>query len=100
MLRFASFLDIAWFRCNIAMIPSTSTKRGFGECPQCKGTYSTRWKPANCHGCVFFLGVSKEPATKKPKSCCPAAVVVIATEEMSIFSAKTSTCDDRCFDVK
>ena len=28
---FASFLDIARFRCNIAMISSTSTKRGFGE---------------------------------------------------------------------
>ena len=41
-----------------------------------------------------------EPATKKPKSCCPAAVVVIATEEMSIFSAKTSTHDDRCFVMK
>ena len=82
------------------MIPSSCTKRGFGECPQCKGTYSTRWKPANCHGCGFFLGGSKEPATKKPKSCCPAAVVVIATEEMSIFSAKTSTRDDRCFVMK
>ena len=100
LLRFASFLVIAWLRWNIAMIPSTCTKRGFGECPQCKSTYSTRWKPANCHACGFFLGGSKEPATKKPKSCCPAAVVVIATEEMSIFSTKTSTRDDRCFVMK
>ena len=97
---FASFLDIARFRCNIAMISSTSTKRGFGECPQCKSSYSTRWKPANCQGCGFFLGGSKEPASKKPKSCCPDAVVVTATKEMSIFSTKTSTRDDRCFVMK
>ena len=97
---FASFLVIAWLRCNIAMISSTSTKRGFGECPHCKNTYSTRWKPANCQACGFHLGGSKEPATKKPKSCCPGAVVVVATKEMSIFSAKTSTRDDRCFVLK
>ena len=81
------------------MLPSTCTKRGFGECPQCKSTYSTHWKPANYEVCGFFLGGSKEPATKKQKSCCSAAVVVIATE-MSIFSAKTSTRDDRCFVMK
>ena len=93
LLRFASF----WFPCNTGMIPSTSKKRGFGECPPWKSTYSTRWKPVNCHGCGFFLGESKEPETKKPKSCCPAVIVVIATEEMSIFSAKTGTRDSFCF---
>jgi len=97
---FASFLDIAWFRCNIPMIPSTSTKRGFGECSRCKSTYSTRWKPAKCQRCGFHLDGMKEPATKKPKSCCPGAVVVLATKEMSIFSARTSTRDDRCFVMK
>ena len=97
---FASFLVIAWLRCNIAMISSTSTKWGFGKCPHCKNTYSTHWKPANCQACGFHLGGSKEPATKKPKSCCPGTVVVVATKEMLIFLAKTSTCDDRCFVLK
>ena len=31
LLHFASFLDIAWFRCNIAMIPSSCTKQGLGN---------------------------------------------------------------------
>ena len=82
------------------MIPSMSTKWGFGECSQCQTTYSMLWKPVNCQGCGFFLGGSYKPAIKKPKNCCRGAVVVTATEEMSIFSAKTITCDDRCFVMK
>ena len=77
------------------MIPST--ERGFGECSRCKGTYSTRWKPAKCQRCGFHLGGTYQPATKKPKNCCPGAVVVIATKDMTIFSAKT---EDRCFVMK
>ena len=77
-----------------------STKRGFGECPQCKGTYSTHWKPPKCQRCGFHLGGTYQPATKKPKSCCPGAVVVIATKEMTIFSMKTSTRDNCSFVMK
>ena len=65
--------------------------------PKCQTSYSTRWKPVNCKECGFYLGGSKEPATKKTKSCCPSAVVVTSTVEMSLISTKTSTRDDRCF---
>ena len=85
---------------HLSMIPSTSTKRGFGECPQCRHAFSNRWKPANCAECGFHLGGTKEPASKKPKICCPSAVVVISTEESTIISTKTSTRDDRCFVLK
>ena len=72
-----------------------SSKRGFVECPRCKNVYATRWKPANysnCHCCGFHLGGSKKPSTKKPKSYCPVAVVVM----LSISSARTSARDNRC----
>ena len=69
-----------------------STKRGFGECSQCKGTYATRWKPAKCQRRGFHLGGTYQPATKKPKSCCPGAVVVIATKEGDMFFCSHKDC--------
>ena len=64
------------------------------------GSQQTAETARTSQGCGFFLGGSKEPASKKPKSCCPDAVVVTAPKEMSIFSTKTSTRDDRCFVMK
>ena len=88
------------YNVHLTMIPSTSTKRGYGECPQCQKSCSTRWKPVHCKECGFHLGGTKEPAAKKTKSCCPSAVVVASTVEMSVISTKTSARDDRCFVVK
>ena len=52
------------------------------------------------HAVSILVEARNQLATKKPKTCCPGAVVVIATKEMSIFSAKTSTRDDCCFVMK
>ena len=83
-------------RCGSLSVMS-HTRRGFGSCPQCHHQYSTHWKPKECVNCGFELGGNQHAAAKKVKSCCPDAVLVYQSATEKIFSAKTSSRDDRCF---
>ena len=78
-------------------LSSKSTKRGFGECPQCRHSYFNRRKPPNCEKGGYHLEGTNESAPKKPKRNCPSAVFYVGS---SHFSCKTSTMDDHCFVVK
>ena len=81
------------------MFVSKSTKRGFGECPQCWLSYFNRRKPPNCEKFVYHPGGTNESSRppKKPKRNFPSAVFFVGS---SHFSRKTSTKDDRCFVIK
>ena len=68
---------------RLTLIPSTSTKQGFDQCPECQNLYSMHWKPVPCKECGFHVAGTKEPRA-----------------EMSVITTKTSTRDDRCFVMK
>ena len=75
------------------MFVSKSTKRGFGECPQCWHSYFNRRKPPNCEKFGYHPGGTNEsPPPKKPKRNCSSAVFFVGS---SHFSRKTSTKDER-----
>ena len=78
----------------------SSTRRGFGSCPRCHHQYSTRWKPKDCAYCGFHLGGKEEHVAKKVRRSCPDAVLLYQSDQENIFSAKTSTRDDRCVVLK
>ena len=84
-------------------MPLSSTRRGFGSCPQCHHQYSTRWKPKDCANCTYHLGGQEEHtagATKKVRRSCPDAVLLYQSDQENIFSAKTTTIDDHCVVLK
>ena len=60
---------LSFFVCKprVNMLSSKSTKRGFGECPQCGYSYLNRRKPPNCEKCGYHLGGKNESVPKKPK---------------------------------
>ena len=79
------------------MLPSTSTKRGFGSCPGCGECYPRRWKPVSCAKCGFHLGGHQQPSSQKPRRLCPAAVLILDRGRDKVFSVQASSRDDRCF---
>ncbi|XP_068755676.1 HMG domain-containing protein 3-like isoform X4 [Montipora capricornis] len=77
-----------------------SSQRGKGQCPNCKASYTNRYKPEVCSQCGFLLGgsfVQKHPKrTKLDSPSCSS--VVLGT--WNVYSCKTSNRDDRCLVIK
>ena len=50
------------------MLVSKSTKRGFGECPQCSNSYFNRRKPPNCEKFGYHPGGTNESPPRRNQS--------------------------------
>ena len=79
------------------MLPSKSTKRGFGNCPGCSECYPTCWKHVSCAKCGFHLGGNQQPSSEKPRRLCPAAELILDRGRNKVFSVQTGLRDDHCF---
>ena len=75
------------------------SQRGKGSCPQCTLSYSSRYKPPQCPGCGYKLRGSYVPK-KKPRQAVPKCTIVVKRGETEVYSANTSTHDDRCLVIK
>ena len=76
------------------------SQRGKGSCPQCGTTYHTRYKPRLCPDCSHELGGTYIPK-KKPRPEVPKCTVVVRSGAgEGIYSANTSSHDDRCIVMK
>ena len=81
-----------------SVVLPTATKRGFGECSNCKSKYPCRRKPKDCETCGFELGGKFGPNTKKKKIPLPASVELVSNDDGgSLRSVLISQNDDRNF---
>ena len=78
---------------------ATWTQRGQGSCSGCGWKYHCRYKPFHCPDCNNELGGSYIPKKKK-RPLVPKCTLVVQTGEVCIYSANTSTHDDRCLVIK